>query len=194
MRFEAAKHHLLAKGRRHDKVFLPESGLKQRFSTVARHYEITVEKAGANATAVRFSHRPQYDKAGDNASVCVLRTSDRDIETVLGTWITDIEATFRALKSELGLRPIWLDQCIAAHLLIAVLAAVHLIPARGIHKCRTSIRESMRNQGHHAPAPGQIDRQPTRHAPPGLPKSPRRLMSNPPHEEPPHKLTEFNGM
>ncbi len=43
-------------------------------------------------------------------------------------------------------------QRIAAHLLIAVLAAVHLIPARGIDKCRTSIRESMRNQGHHAPA------------------------------------------
>ncbi len=46
-----------SKGRRHDKV--PESGLEQRFSTVARHYEITVEKAGANATAVRFSHRRQ---------------------------------------------------------------------------------------------------------------------------------------
>ncbi len=34
-----------------------------------------------------------------------LRTSDRDIETVLRTWITDIEATFRSLKSEPGLRP-----------------------------------------------------------------------------------------
>ncbi len=53
----AWRSHLSAKGRRHDKV--PESGLKQRFFTVARHYEITVEKAGANATAVRFSHRRQ---------------------------------------------------------------------------------------------------------------------------------------
>ena len=66
--------------------------------------------------------------------------------------VTDIEATFKSLKSELGLRPIWhqLDRRIAAHLLIAVLAyhAVHLIrtrlAARGIHKCWTSIRESMR--------------------------------------------------
>ena len=65
--------------------------------------------------------------------------------------VTDIEATFKSLKSELGLRPIWhqIDRRIAAHLLITVLAyhAVHLIrtrlAARGIHKCWTSIRESM---------------------------------------------------
>ncbi len=65
---------------------------------------------------------------------------------------TDIEATFKSLKSEFSLRPIWhqRDRRIAAHLLIAVLAyhAVHLIrtrlAARGIHKCWASIRESMR--------------------------------------------------
>ncbi len=56
-----------SKGRRYDKVL--ESGLEQRFSTVARHYEITVEKAGANATAVRFSHRRQ-----DNAGACTPAT------------------------------------------------------------------------------------------------------------------------
>ena len=86
----------------------------------------------------------------------MLRTShvDWDIETVLRTYwrITDIEATFRTLKSEFGLRPIWhqLDRRIAAHLLIAVLAyhAVHLIRTRlaanGIHASWASIRESMR--------------------------------------------------
>lgn len=86
----------------------------------------------------------------------MLRTShiDWDVETVLRTngRNTDIEATFRSLKSKLGLRPIshQLDHRIAAHLLIAVLAyhAMHLIRTRlvaqGIHKCWTSIRESMR--------------------------------------------------
>ena len=163
-RFEAAleKLHdgLAVKGRlkRYDRVLESIGRLKERFSTVARHYEITVEKAdtGPNATAVRFERRPQYDEADKGAGAYVLRTShvDWDIETVLRTYwrITDIEATFRSLKSELGLRPIWhqLDRRIAAHLLIAVLAyhAVQLIrtrlAARGVHKCWASIRESMR--------------------------------------------------
>ena len=163
-RFEAALdrlHEGLAiKGRlkRYDRVLESIGRLKQRFSTVARHYEVTVRKAdtGPNATAVRFARRPRYDEADDGAGAYVLRTShtDWDIETVLRTYwrITDIEATFRSLKSELGLRPIWhqLDRRIAAHLLIAVLAyhAVHLIrtrlAAKGIRSCWTSIREGMR--------------------------------------------------
>ena len=163
-RFEAAleKLHsgLPVRGRlkRYDRVLESVGRLKQRFFGVARHYEITVEKAdtGPNASAVRFRRRQQYDDADDRAGAYVLRTShiDWDIETILRTYwrIADIEATFRSLKSELGLRPIWheLDHRIAAHLLIAVLAyhAVHLIrtrlAARGIHKCWASIRESMR--------------------------------------------------
>ncbi len=173
--FEAAKLHLSAKGRHHDKVL--ESGLRQRFSTVARHYEITVEKAGANATA--FSHRRQ-----DNTGTCAPATGISRPSSGHG-----YRGHLPFIEIRARIAP---GQRIAAHLLIAVLAAVHLIPARGIDKCRTSIRESMRNQGHHAPA--RIDRQPTGHAPPRSPKSPRRLVSNPPHEEPPHKLTEFNGM
>ena len=163
-RFEAALERLHdglpVKGRlkRYDRVLEGIGRLKQRFFAVAKHYEITVEKAdtGPNASAVRFKRRPQYDEADDGAGAYVLRTShiDWDIETVLRTYwrITDIEATFKSLKSELGLRPIWhqLDRRIAAHLLIAVLAyhAVHLIrtrlAARGIHNCWASIRESMR--------------------------------------------------
>ena len=154
-RFEAALERLHnglpVKGRlkRYDRVLESIGRLKQRFFGVARHYEITVEKAdtGPNAAAVRFKRRPQYDEADEGAGAYVLRTSHIgwDIETVLRTYwrITDIEATFRSLKSEL-------DRRIAAHLLIAVLAyhAVHLIrtrlAARGIHKCWASIRGSMR--------------------------------------------------
>ena len=65
-RFEAALQRLhggLAVKRRlkrYDKVLESIGRLKQRFSAVARHYEITVEKAdtGPNATAVRFKRRP----------------------------------------------------------------------------------------------------------------------------------------
>ena len=48
--------------------------------------------------------------------------------------LTEIEATFRSLKTELGLRPIWnvKHSRIAAHLFLAVLAyhGVHLIRTR----------------------------------------------------------------
>ena len=111
-RFEAAleKLHdgLAVKGRlkRYDRMLESIGRLKQRFSTVARHYEVTVEKAktGPNATAVRFGRRHRYDEADDGAGAYVLRTShvDWDIETVLRTYwrISDIEATFTSLKTE----------------------------------------------------------------------------------------------
>ena len=67
-----------------------------------------------------------------------MRTSQTgwDIEKILRTYwkLTGIEATFRELKTELSLRPIWhqKEQRIQAHLFIAVLAyhAVHLTRTR----------------------------------------------------------------
>ena len=221
-RFEAALERLHSglpvKGRlkRHDKVLESVGRLKQRFSAVARPYEITVETAdtGPNASAVRFKRRPLYDEADEGAGADGLRTShiDWDIETILRTYwrITDIEATFRSLTSELGLRPIWHqpDRRIAAHLRIAVLAyhAVHLIrtrlAARGIHKGWASVRDGPADLGadHHAPAPDRrhLDRQPPGHAPgrrgrPNLISS-RRGPRHPPHEDPPDELTESHKM
>ncbi len=221
-RFEAALERLHSglpvKGRlkRYDKVLESVGRLKQRVSAVARPYEITVETAdtGPNASAVRFKRRPLYDEADEGAGADGLRTShiDWDIETILRTYwrITDIEATFRSLTSELGLRPIWhqRDRRIAAHLRIAVLAyhAVHLIrtrlAARGIHKGWASVRDGPADLGadHHAPAPDRRhgDRQPPGHAPGrrgcrnllGGGRGPR----HPPQEGPPDELTESNKM
>ena len=85
-RFEAALERLHGglpvKGRlkRYDRVLESIGRLKQRFSAVARHYEITVEKAktGPNAAAVRFKRRPQYDEADEGAGAYVLRTRCRN--------------------------------------------------------------------------------------------------------------------
>ena len=78
---------------------------------------------------------------------------DWDAEKILRTYwrLTDLENTFRQLKSELGLRPIWhsTDARISAHLFITVLAyhAVHLIRTRlrdnDINLRRDSIRDRM---------------------------------------------------
>ena len=68
--------------------------------------------------------------------------------------ITEVEAVFRALKSELGLRPIRhkRDNQICAHLFITVLAhhAVHLIRTQrkrdGNNLCWASIRNRLQNR------------------------------------------------
>lgn len=73
-----------------------------------------------------------------SAGAYVLRTSHAgwDPERVLRTYwdLTEVEATFRSLKSELGLRPIWhsLDRRVSAHQFLTVLSchAVHLIRSR----------------------------------------------------------------
>jgi hypothetical protein len=85
----------------------------------------------------------------------VLRTShtDWDLERVARTYwqLTAIEATFRSLKSEIGLRPIWhaKQDRIRAHLFIAVLAyhGVHLLRRRlgahGMHDSWQTIRRKL---------------------------------------------------
>ena len=139
--------------------------LRERYARVSRQYEIHVERdpgrgkkrPGVNATAVRYLSRPSLDEVDASAGAYVLRTShlDWDLQEIVERYlqITEVEAVFRALKSELGLRPIWHqgDNQIRAHLFIAVLAyhAVHLIRTRlkmgGNDLCWASIRNRLRN-------------------------------------------------
>ncbi len=93
------------------------------------------------ATAVRFERNAQHARKDARAGTYVLRTShgDWDLERIVRTcWqLTDIEATFRTLKSEIGLRPIWhaRKDRIRSHLFIAV-RAYH-----GVHLLRRRLRE-----------------------------------------------------
>ena len=68
--------------------------------------------------------------------------------------LTEIEATFRSLKTELGLRPIYhhKEERVTGHLFISVLA-YHLVHSlryqlkqQGIHLCWDSIRTVMSTQ------------------------------------------------
>ena len=113
------------------------------------------ERPGTNARAVRFSSRPSHDEAG--AGAYLLRTSrvDWNLQDIVEQYlqIKKVEAAFRSLKSELGLRPIWHqdDNQNRAHPFIAVLAyhAVHQIRTHlklaGDNLCRASIRNRLKN-------------------------------------------------
>ena len=131
--------------------------LRERYAGVSSQVEVQVTKGeGANATAVRVTRTKRFGERYAGAGSYLLRSSHTDwnTEEIVRTYwrLTEIEATFRALKTELGLRPIWhvKQNRIAAHLFLAVLAyhGVHLIrarlKARGIHLSWDGVRTGLR--------------------------------------------------
>ena len=118
-RFEAALTKLndgLARPRAHKRlaqVWQRIGRLKAQHSRVAAHYQIavTVDEAGQKAVAVTWTRRPQDGSMATHPGVYCLRSSETDWdEDALWrtyTTLTDVEAFFRSLKSELGLRPIY---------------------------------------------------------------------------------------
>ncbi len=150
---------LSVKGRmkRRDKVLESVGRLREKYSKAAQQYSIEVDgdEKGRNAVAVRFRRNHLHAEADEFSGSYLLRTTrkDWDCEAILRTYwkLSDIVATFRSLKSELGLRPVYhrLDKRIRSHLLIAALAyhPAHLIRSRlkseGINLSRASVRERM---------------------------------------------------
>ena len=104
--------------------------LKAKSRGIAQHYhiELDTDPTGERATAVRFTCQPVEGSMMTHPGVYCLRTNqtDWDEETLWRTYVTltDIEAVFRSLKSELGLRPIFHHKPIRAegHLFITVIA------------------------------------------------------------------------
>ena len=135
-RFEAALTRLsdgLSKPRTHkrtDQVWQRIGRIKETSRGVAQHYDIELDtnETGERATAVRFTRQPITGSMMTHPGVYCLRTNqtDWDESTLWRTYftLTDIEAVFRSLKSELGLRPIYHHKPIRAegHLFISVIA------------------------------------------------------------------------
>ncbi len=109
------------------------------------------------AAAVVWQRNAKHAQRSATAGTYLLRTShcDWDLERVVRTYwqLSDIEATFRSLQGEVGLRPIYHSKRdrIRAHLFVAVLAyhAIHLVRQRlaaaGIHDSWTTLRHKLAN-------------------------------------------------
>ena len=135
-RFEAALtqlHEGLARPRAHkrlDQVWQRIGRLKTKHSRVASHYqiEVTADETGEKAVAVTWTRRPRDGSMATHPGVYCLRSSetawDEDALWRTYTTLTDVEAVFRSLKSELGLRPIYHHKPRRAdgHLFITVIA------------------------------------------------------------------------
>ena len=144
-RYETALRHLHEgltiphRRKRYEKVLDTVGRLRERYRQVSAQYEVDVKQgAGPNATAVVWRRTKRYRARDAGAGSYLLRSSHTGwgTEQIVRTYwrLTEIEATFRSLKTELGLRPIWhvKHSRIAAHLFLAVLAyhGVHLIRTR----------------------------------------------------------------
>jgi transposase len=116
--------------KRVDKLWDRIGRLKAKSRGMGQHYEIELvaDDKGENAVALHYRRQPVAGSQLTHPGVYCLRSSetDWDAEKLWRTYITltDLEAVFRTLKSELGLRPIFhqKEARTDAHLFITVLA------------------------------------------------------------------------
>jgi transposase len=165
-RFESAlqslSEGLSKKGttKRYDKVLERIGRLKEKYRRAAQHYEIRVEhdEQSGKATAIDWKRKEKTHTQATHPGVYCLRTNlDEWDEMALWntyTMLTDLEAVFRSLKSELGLRPNYhqKETRIEGHLFITLLAyhLVHTIrtqlKSQGIHDSWETLRRKLENQ------------------------------------------------
>ena len=119
--------------------------LQKASSRAARHYEVTIKAEGERAVAVTWELKPVDGSMLTHPGVYCLRSNELDMtaEEMWRTYVTltDLEAVFRSLKSELGLRPIYhsKERRAEGHLFISVLA----------YQCVQALRMRLRGAGCH---------------------------------------------
>lgn len=146
--------------KRIDKLWERIGRLKEKSHGIAQHYQIEViaDDGGKNAKQIRWQRKPVEGSQLTDPGVYCLRSNvtDWDEEHMWRTYmtLTDLEAVFRSLKSELGLRPIYhhKEERCDGHLFITVLAYQMVQYIRRHlgdtldHACWARIRQIMNNQ------------------------------------------------
>jgi hypothetical protein len=139
----------------YEKVIEKIGRLKEKYSSIAQYYSIitTKDPNSANAIDIQWSEKKSLDKKSSINGVYCLRSNNKtmDEKTLWKTYttLTDLEAVFKSLKSELGLRPIFHQKQsrVDGHLFITLLAysIIHTIRYRlkkkDIHYSWNTIRE-----------------------------------------------------
>ena len=116
--------------KRHDRILQRIGRLQEKSRGISQHYrlDITRDATGDKVLALSWEKVPVAGTMLTHPGVYCLRTNELvwDEKALWQTYtmLTDLEAVFRSLKSELGLRPIYHHKEIRAegHLFITVLA------------------------------------------------------------------------
>jgi hypothetical protein len=104
--------------------------LKEKSRGIAQHYQITVtpDETGQKAAAITWVKKPVEGSMLTHPGVYCLRSNETTWDAAklwhTYTMLTDLEAVFRGLKSELGLRPVFHhnEKRTEGHLFITILA------------------------------------------------------------------------
>lgn len=139
----------------YEKILTRIGRLQERYAHAAQHYGVEVFADEAKRKATRIVATPKEDANKRLKGVYCLRSDliDWKEEELWKTYITltDLEAVFRSLKSELGLRPIYhrKGERVDSHILLTLLAytLVHTIRTqlaqKSIHDSWETIRERL---------------------------------------------------
>jgi transposase len=165
-RFEAALQRLAdglrKKGtvKQYEKILERIGRLKHKYAGAAQHYDVIVtpDPESGKACSIQWKRFEKPHSQATHPGVYCLRTNlnDWDEQTLWQTYtmLTDLEAVFRSLKSELGLRPVYhhKEQRVNGHLFITLIA-YHLVQtlraqlkAKEIHHSWQTLRAWMENQ------------------------------------------------
>ncbi len=150
---------LKRRAKNYEKIIERVGRLKEKYSSIAQYYNITMtkEEDGENAKSIEWNEKKSLDKKSSINGVYCLRSNNTrmDEKTMWKTYttLTDLEAVFKSLKSELGLRPIFHQKQsrVDAHLFITLLAysIVHTIRYKlkkySIHYSWESIRTILKS-------------------------------------------------
>jgi len=124
--------------------------LKERYPTANKHYKIEVTSDGQQDKAIDVKWSKTQLKPKSNEGVYFIRTNlkkqdEKTLWTIYNT-LTEIEATFRVLKTDLSLRPVFhkYDENVEAHLFLGLLA-YQLVAAIRFQLKGKGIKEDWRN-------------------------------------------------
>jgi transposase len=146
--------------KRYDKILESIGRIKQKNTRVEQDYEIKVtpDKDKNNATEITFKRLKESHKKDSLSGIYCLRSNilNWTEKELWNTYVmlTDLEATFRSLKIDLGLRPVFhqKEERVTAYLFITLLAyhLVHTIryqlQNKGINLSWHSIRQILSTQ------------------------------------------------
>ena len=136
--------------KKYDKVCERIGRLKERYPTANKHYKIEVVPDEKHEKAIAIKWSKNQIKPKSNEGVYFIRTSlkteqEQTLWTIYNT-LTEIEATFRVLKTDLSLRPVFhkTDNNVEAHLFLGLLAYQLVATIR--HQLKTkNINDDWRN-------------------------------------------------
>jgi hypothetical protein len=111
--------------KKQEKVWQRIGSLKARYQSIHRHYEIdTGADDKGTVTNITWKQKPVENKAGYYLLRTTLEQKDEQVQWTIYNTIREIEATFRVLKTDLDLRPVYhkTDAAAMAHLHLGLLA------------------------------------------------------------------------